>query len=69
MFSIEKTVNTAARMESTGIPGRIHVSQMTADLLVEASKGKWIVPRGEVVHAKGKGYVCLIAPHQNHGHP
>lgn len=49
------TVNTAARMESNGMPGRIHCSQATADLLVSAGKGDWITAREGVVHAKGKG--------------
>ncbi|KAG7361432.1 family 3 adenylate cyclase [Nitzschia inconspicua] len=49
------TVNTAARMESTGMPGRIHCSQATADLLVAAGKGGWIRAHEGLVHAKGKG--------------
>ncbi|KAG7348786.1 family 3 adenylate cyclase [Nitzschia inconspicua] len=49
------TVNTAARMESTGILGKIQFSQSTADLLKEAGKGNWIQPRKDVVTAKGKG--------------
>lgn len=49
------TVNTAARMESTGVPGRIQVSQATADLLVVAGKGEWIKAREGLVNAKGKG--------------
>ena len=54
-------MNTCARIESTGIPNRIHLSQATADLLVEASKSKWVKPRDELVHAKGKGYVNVNA--------
>ena len=49
------TVNTAARMESTGLPNMIQVSQATADLLIAASKEHWIKPRDEQVFAKGKG--------------
>ena len=49
------TVNTAARMESNGVPGRIHLSQQTADKLVEEGKGHWIVPRKDLIDAKGKG--------------
>jgi hypothetical protein len=49
------TVNTAARMESTGKRGKIQLSQSTADLLISAGKQSWICPREEVVTAKGKG--------------
>jgi hypothetical protein len=49
------TVNTASRMESTGIPNKIQVSTTTAELLIEAGKGSWIKPRDELVEAKGKG--------------
>mmetsp|Transcript_14767 Transcript_14767/g.26491 ORF Transcript_14767/g.26491 Transcript_14767/m.26491 type:complete len:1228 (+) Transcript_14767:159-3842(+) len=49
------TVNTAARMESTGMRGKIQLSQSTADLLIAAGKENWIRPREEVVSAKGKG--------------
>jgi adenylate cyclase len=45
------TVNVASRMESTGIPGRVQVSEATARLL----EGKFpLVPRGETA-VKGKG--------------
>jgi 3'5'-cyclic nucleotide phosphodiesterase/Adenylate and Guanylate cyclase catalytic domain len=49
------TMNTASRMESSGIPGKIHISQETADLLVEAGKSDWVSPRDERVQLKGKG--------------
>jgi 3'5'-cyclic nucleotide phosphodiesterase/Adenylate and Guanylate cyclase catalytic domain len=42
-------------MESTGIPGRIHISQKTADLLVAAGKESWLTKRSGIVEAKGKG--------------
>jgi hypothetical protein len=48
-------MNTAARMESTGIRGQIRVSSSTADLLIEAGKKHWLTPRDELVTAKGKG--------------
>jgi class 3 adenylate cyclase len=35
------TMNTAARMESTGLRDRIQVSQDTADLIIAAGKPKW----------------------------
>jgi class 3 adenylate cyclase len=49
------TVNTAARMESTGVPGKIHVSEETAALIKAGGKGHWVTPRHETVSAKGKG--------------
>lgn len=49
------TVNTAARMESTGVKGKIQVSQATADILVASGKGIWLAAREDHVNAKGKG--------------
>jgi class 3 adenylate cyclase len=49
------TVNTASRMESTGEKNRIQVSEYTADLITQAGKGHWLIPREDVVEAKGKG--------------
>jgi Adenylate and Guanylate cyclase catalytic domain len=49
------TVNTASRMESGGEPGRIQVSQSTADLIIAAGKQKWLTERDELIAAKGKG--------------
>jgi hypothetical protein len=49
------TVNTAARMESTGIKGRIQISESTAAILKQAGKGSWLTPRADAVTAKGKG--------------
>ena len=49
------TMNTASRMESTGIPNRIKVSQDTADLLIADGKSAWVTPRSDQVTAKGKG--------------
>mmetsp|Transcript_43516 Transcript_43516/g.125785 ORF Transcript_43516/g.125785 Transcript_43516/m.125785 type:complete len:172 (+) Transcript_43516:176-691(+) len=49
------TVNTAARMESTGVRGKIQLSQATADLLILAGKKNWLTPREEKITAKGKG--------------
>jgi Adenylate and Guanylate cyclase catalytic domain/3'5'-cyclic nucleotide phosphodiesterase len=48
------TVNTAARMESTGKPNRIHMSQTTAELLMASGK-RWVSKREDLVFAKGKG--------------
>ena len=49
------TVNTAARMESTGIKKKIQVSQETAELIIAAGKSHWIRQREDIVVAKGKG--------------
>jgi hypothetical protein len=49
------TVNTAARVESTGQRNRIHMSSDTAGLLIEAGKDNWIRKRPDIVNAKGKG--------------
>lgn len=48
-------VNTASRMESTGIAGKIQASGDTARLLISAGKEHWVKRRGDPVHAKGKG--------------
>uniref|UniRef100_A0A8C3H0W4 Guanylate cyclase n=1 Tax=Corvus moneduloides TaxID=1196302 RepID=A0A8C3H0W4_CORMO len=48
------TVNTASRMESTGLPYRIHVSQSTVDTLRTLNEGYEIIPRGKT-ELKGKG--------------
>lgn len=49
------TVNTAARVESTGIKNRIHISLETANQLIAHGKQNWIIPREDTVVAKGKG--------------
>ncbi|KAL7580183.1 hypothetical protein ACA910_012934 [Epithemia clementina (nom. ined.)] len=49
------TVNTTARMESTGLPNKIHLSQDTASLLIAAGKSEWVTARKDPVFAKGKG--------------
>ncbi|GKY96337.1 hypothetical protein MPSEU_000593400 [Mayamaea pseudoterrestris] len=49
------TVNDAARMESSGVKGRIQVSQDTANILVLAGKEHWLTPRDDSVDAVGKG--------------
>ncbi len=45
------TVNVASRMESSGRPGYIHVTQATYDL----TKDKFNYGQGEIVEIKGKG--------------
>jgi len=49
------TMNSASRMESLCLPGQIQISQETANLLIAAGRVKWIKPRKDLVHAKGKG--------------
>jgi len=45
------TVNTASRMESTGVPGRLQVTAETRERLVEAFE----LERRGIVEVKGKG--------------
>lgn len=42
-------------MESTGLPGRIHVSKDTADELTSKGKSRWLTQREDKVQVKGKG--------------
>jgi len=57
-------VNTASRMETTGKPNRIQISQATADLLIEDGLNQLILPRNNKIAVKGKGemqtyWLCL----------
>ena len=57
------TVNTAARLESTGCAGFIHVSESTAALLNEAGKSSWLTPRQDAVQVGTlRSVSCLEAP-------
>eukprot|EP00980_Cylindrotheca_fusiformis_P010899 scaffold2482_cov116-Cylindrotheca_fusiformis.AAC.9 len=49
------TMNTTARMESSGERSRIQISQATADLLTEAGLARWLIPRSSKIFVKGKG--------------
>jgi class 3 adenylate cyclase len=49
------TINTAARIESTGKPNCIHLSEQTAQLIIQGGMGDWLIPREDGVKAKGKG--------------
>lgn len=49
------TVNTAARMESTGLRNKIQCSKTTFEALSIAGKQDWARLRQDKVHAKGKG--------------
>lgn len=66
-------VNTTARMESTGAPSRIHVSQELAERLASAGKSHWIRQREEKVQVKGKQstssvYLLCVCPTLNISH-
>ena len=54
-FLAGDTVNTAARMESTGERNKIQCSQTTADVLKSHGRSKWLIDREDAVFAKGKG--------------
>jgi hypothetical protein len=62
------TVNTAARMESNGCPGRIQCSQTAAALLEEAGNGHWLRQREKGIEAKGKGQLATywVSPKEQH---
>ena len=45
----------AARIESTGNPNCVHLSQETAELLIAKGKSRWVKMRDGTVYAKGKG--------------
>ena len=49
------TVNTASRLEASGLPNRIHCSRETKELLVSKGKESWIISRDQHVHLKGVG--------------
>jgi len=49
------TMNTASRMESTGLKNQIQVSEATANRLMAAGKSMWLQEREGGVVAKGKG--------------
>ncbi|CAB9510132.1 Receptor-type guanylate cyclase gcy [Seminavis robusta] len=49
------TVNTASRMESNGLAGRIQASMSTTELLIAAGKKEWLEEREGGIEAKGKG--------------
>ena len=50
---LSRAVNTASRMESTGVPGSIQISDATLSLLPGHARAVWL-SRGEV-QVKGKG--------------
>ncbi|KAG7352821.1 adenylate cyclase [Nitzschia inconspicua] len=52
------TVNKASRIETSGLPGRIHLSKETADLLIARGKSHWVEKRHDTVDLKGLGNLC-----------
>jgi len=52
-----ETVNTASRMEGTGMGNRIQASATTANHLRRFGKDAWMTPRDELVQVKGRGEV------------
>ena len=64
------SVNTTARIESSGKPNRIHASEATANLLIQAGKTHWVKPREDTVVAKGKGELKTfwIEPRTSNNH-
>jgi Adenylate and Guanylate cyclase catalytic domain len=51
------TVNTASRIETTGVKNKIHASAETANRLKRAGKTHWVTARETEVEIKGKGLV------------
>ena len=47
------TVNTASRMESSGVPGRMQISEVTHDLVCGEDEFAW--DERDFVEVKGKG--------------
>ena len=46
-------VNTASRIETTGEPNRIHLSEQTAELIKTSGREHWVELRKDRVTAKG----------------
>jgi adenylate cyclase len=61
------TVNTAARMESTGIPGEVHVTASVRKRLT----GEFEFESRGVISVKGKGQMetFLLRPRTRHRRP
>ena len=53
-------VAVESRMESTGVPGRIHLSEDTANELRESGKGEWLTARCDEVSRTGSQRRCLL---------
>ena len=55
------TMNTAARMEHTGLRDRIQVSQETADLLIAAGKTTWVTRRDDGMYILDALFSFLVS--------
>jgi class 3 adenylate cyclase len=59
------TVNTASRMETTGVPGCIQVTERTRELLGE----RYLIRERGMIRVKGKGEMrTYFLSGQTHGH-
>ena len=56
------TMNTCSRIEASSRPGRIHLSQATAEHLIKAGKTHWLQKRSETISAKASKASGLPAP-------
>jgi hypothetical protein len=54
------TSSLPSLLPSTGIRGKIQISQSTADILNASGKGHWVKPREDKVEAKGKGMLTTF---------
>jgi class 3 adenylate cyclase len=57
------SINTAARMETNGVKGKIHASEATANALREQGCGHWLVERPDKIEVKGKGLMTTYFVH------
>lgn len=51
------TMNVAARIESTGVPNSIHLSEDCANLIIASGKPSWVDKRSRKISVKGKGEI------------
>lgn len=54
------TVNTAARIESHGLAGRVHLSEQTAAEIQTSGRPDMVIPREDKIEAKGKGFLSTF---------
>lgn len=54
---LSRSIDAASRIENSGEPNMIHVSQETAALLQQRGKDDWLTPREAQISAKGKGMI------------